>query len=85
MVPSTAAGKSYIKKVLRLINYWIENSILKSIALKLINIMSALLLKKPSKRSKTKDHISAFGRRLILWERENLAIFSGKLKQFKTV
>lgn len=68
MVPSRAAGKSYIKKVLRLINYWIENSILKSIALKLINIMSALLLKKPSKRSNTKDHISGFGRRLILWE-----------------
>ena len=82
MVPSIAAGKSYIKKVLRLINYWIENSILKSIALKLINIMSALLLKKPSKRSKTKDHISAFGRRLILWEEGK---FGDLFREAKTI
>ena len=33
-----------------------------------MNIMSSLLLQKPSKISKTKDHISAFDIRLTLWE-----------------
>ena len=67
MVPSGAAGKSYIKEVTRLINSWNENSPLKSIALKAVHIMPSLLLQKPSKNSKTKDHISALNRRLELW------------------
>ena len=33
-----------------------------------MNIMSSLLLQKPRKISKTKDHISAFDIRLTLWE-----------------
>lgn len=34
--------------------------------------MPALLLQKPSKKSKTKDHLIALDRRLILWENGNL-------------
>ena len=34
--------------------------------------MPALLLQKPSKTSKTKDHLKALERRLRLWEEGNI-------------
>ena len=53
-------------------NSWIDNSPLKSIAFKAIMVMPALLLQKPSKTSKSKDHSEALLRRLKEWEKGNL-------------
>ena len=72
MVPSGAAGKSYIKGGFKVNNFKTANS-LKSIALKAIDIMPNLLLQKPSRRSKTMDHISALDGKLRLWEKEKFA------------
>ena len=68
MVPSGAAWKRFIKDVTRSINSWIENSPLKLVPVKAMNIMPSLLLQNPSKMSKTKDHISALDKRLRLYK-----------------
>ena len=75
-LPSGAAGKSFIKECTRLIKAWTSKSALRAIALKCIMIMPHLLLQKPAKDSKAKDHSEAIKRRMALWHRGDLsAIF----------
>ena len=62
MLPSGAAGKRYVEEVTRLMKLWIQDTPLKSISLKAAHVMPALLLQKPSKSSKTKDHLQALER-----------------------
>ena len=57
MIPSSAAGKKYIKEITRLLKLRVHDSSLKTIALKTIHVMAALLLLKPSKSSNSKDHL----------------------------
>ena len=64
MVPSGGSGKTFIKEITRLINLWTDDSLLENIALKVIHNMLALLLQKPNKNSKAKDHVAALERRL---------------------
>ena len=47
---------------------WINDTPLRKIALKAVFVIPALLLQKPSKSSKSKDHHAALERRLKLWE-----------------
>ena len=47
MMPSGPAGGKYIEEITRLLKLWIQESPLKSIALKVIHVMLALLLQKP--------------------------------------
>ena len=68
MLPSGAAGKNYIEEVTRLMKLWINDTLLREIALKAVHEMPALLLQKPSKSSKSKDHHAALERRLKLWD-----------------
>ena len=51
---------------------WTADSPLENIALKSIHVMSALLLQKPSKNSKAKDHVVALERRLKFSENGNI-------------
>ena len=48
MIPSGAVGKKCIEEITRLLKLWIHDSPLKSIALKAIHVMPALLLQKLS-------------------------------------
>ena len=52
MLPSGAAGKRYVEQVTRLMKLCMQDTPLKSISLKAIHVMLALLLQKPSKSSK---------------------------------
>ena len=72
MLPSGAAGKRYVEEVTRLMKLWIQDTPLKSISLKAIHVMPALLPQKPSKSSKAKDHLQALTRRITLWEEGNI-------------
>ena len=72
MVPTGAAGKKFIGEISRLLNIWTNIAPLKNIALKAIHVMPALLLQKPSKMSKAKDHLKALKRILRLWEEGNI-------------
>ena len=69
MTPNGSSGKSFCREISRLLIAWIEESPLKTISLKAIHIMPALLLQKPSKNSKAKDHTEALTRRLNLWQK----------------
>ena len=66
-VPSGQAGKNFIREFTRLMSAWNSKSALADIAWTCIMTMPALLLQKPSKDSKAKDHITALKRRLELW------------------
>ena len=57
MVPTGAARKKITDEISRLLNLWTNDTPLKNKALKAIHVMPALLLQKPSKTSKAKDHL----------------------------
>lgn len=69
ILPTGNAGKNYIKEVTKLLNAWTQDSPLRQVSLKAIHTMPALLLQKPSKTSKSKDHLKALERRLELWNK----------------
>ena len=66
-------GEKYIEEITRLLKLWIQDSPLKSIALKAVNVIPALLLQKPSKNSKSKDHSLSLERRLKSLEEGNIS------------
>ena len=83
MLPTDAAAKKYITETTKLMNGWTNNSPLKDIAFKAIHIMPNLLLQKPSKTSKAKDHLKALGERTDLWSNGNIdeLLFEGETIQ----
>ena len=52
---------------MKLLSSWIKGTVLHNIAFKAIMIMPNLLLQKPSKNSKAKDHLTALERRMSSW------------------
>ena len=64
LLPLGKAGKQYIDETTKLMNEWLQESTLKDIAFKAIMIMPNLLLQKPSKNSKAKDHLNTLEKRL---------------------
>ena len=72
MLPSIAAEKRYKEEVIHLMKFWIQDTPLKSISLKAVHVMPALLLQKPIKSSKAKDHLQALERRIKLWNEGNI-------------
>ena len=71
--PSGAAGKRYFEEVTCLRKFWIQDTLLKSISLEAVRVMLTLLLQKPSKSSKAKDHLQALDRRITkLWDEGNI-------------
>ena len=44
MMPSDAAGKTYVEEITHLLKLWLQDSLLKPITLKVIHVMAALLL-----------------------------------------
>ena len=72
LLPSGKAGRKFVGEVSRLMGEWLLDSPLKDIAFKAIMVMPSLLLQKPSQKSKSKDHLRALERRLVLWEPEEV-------------
>ena len=71
-LPSGAAGKRYIRETTRLIEVWLaESSPLADSALKLLMCMPKMLLQKPYRKSKTKQHSTYLNKRLDQWENGN--------------
>jgi len=63
MLPTGKPGKSFIEETTRLLNSWTTESALKIVAFKAIMVMPSLLLQKPHKSSKSKEHFAALERR----------------------
>ena len=55
-----------------MINVWVYDTTIKNTALKALHVMPALLLQKPSKNSKSKDHLKSIERRFEIWKERNL-------------
>ena len=72
LLPSGRSGKLYIEETTRLINSWTRNSPLQDVAFKAMMVMPNLLLQKPSRNSKSRDHLEALERRLHLWKEREL-------------
>ena len=83
LLPSGAAGKSFVREAERLISDWNSGSQkLYDISLKLVMIMPGLLLQKPSFKSTSKEHAFSFARRLQLWEQGD---FDELLRECRTI
>ena len=67
-LPSGAAGKSFVKEKTKLIEIFNENKQpVSEIALKMVMIMPAVLMLKPSRQSTAKQHTEYLKKRLDLW------------------
>ena len=64
-------GKTFVLELSRLFNAFVATSALESVVLKATMVMPNLLLQKPSRNSRAKDHINALKRRMELWSDVN--------------
>ena len=67
-LPSGKAGRDFIVEWSRVLNGYVNKTPLERIAIKCFMTMPGLLLQKPSRKSKSKDHSTALERRLCLWK-----------------
>ena len=65
-VPAGSVGKAFVDEVARLYQSYADNDVIEPIALKACMVMQVLLLQKPRKQSKAKEHSDALSRRLTL-------------------
>ena len=71
-IPSGNVGKKFVLELARLFRSAGEGSSLESIALKAAFTFCTLVTQKPTRTSKSKDHISCLERRMLLWSDGNL-------------
>ncbi len=87
-VPTGKVGKLFVEELTKAITNFTSSSALEEVALTMVMVLPALLLQKPSRRSKTKDHIAYLDKRLKWWQdgeldllvREGVAIQDKLLK-----
>ena len=70
--PSGRAGKGFVSELSRLYQAFGTASTLESVALKATIVLPHLLLQKPHRTSKNKDHIACLDRRLSLWKKGDI-------------
>ena len=66
-VPSGSSGRAFVSELARLFQAYADSSSLECIAMKATTVMQILLLQKPSRTSKSKDHVAHLQRRMELW------------------
>ena len=71
-VPFGKAGREFVLELSRLYRAFASASALESVALKAATVLPLLLLQKPHKTSKAKEHAACLERRLTLWKEGNL-------------
>ena len=67
-VPSGESGKEFVRELSRLFQAYAERSSLESIAITAAMVLPVLVLQKPHKSSKAKDHVRCLDRRLKAWK-----------------
>ena len=74
LVPFGKVGKALIQEMANLFQAYGENSSLECIALKACLLMQVLLLQKPSKTSKAKDHVTCLQRCVESWKKGEIEV-----------
>ena len=82
MIPYRKQGKLFIKELTHLFRLYSEDSAMECITLKVALVFPILVLQKPHRRSKVKDHLNALEWWLKLW---NDGLFEDLLKEGNTV
>ena len=82
MIPYGKQGKLFIKDLTHLFHLYSEDSAMECIALKVALVFPILVLQKPHRRSKVKDHLNALEWWLKLW---NDGLFEDLLKEGNTI
>ena len=72
LLPRGNSGKHFIVELTRLINLYNNDTLLKAISLKSVMIFLPLMLQKPSKNSKARDHAKYLSKRLDMWKEGNI-------------
>ena len=72
MLPSGKQGKEFITELSSWLNKFNNDSAYQSITLKACMTLPSLLLQKPSKKWKAKEHSLKLSQRLILWREGNI-------------
>ena len=67
-VPSGASGKALVSEITRLIDLWLNKTKFEAVAIAALQVFGTLMLQKPSKSSKNRDHIRHLTIRLRKWE-----------------
>ena len=85
-VPTGKAGRLFIEKLTKTIVNFTSSTALEEVALTMTMIMPALLLQKPSRKSKTKEHVAYLDKRLKWWQdgQLDLLVREGAAIQKKT-
>ena len=71
-IPSSKAGKAFVAELGHLLHAYAEGSTLESFALMCAMTMPALLLQKPHKTSKAKDHVECLEWRMESWKKGDI-------------
>ena len=83
MVPTGASGKKFVNEIAKWLNFWNQESDdYMAIALKVVMVMPAILLQKPSFKSTSKEHSQCLERRLGQWEKGE---FDQLLHEMRTI
>ena len=70
-IPFGGQGKAFVQEMASLFQSYTDASAREKVALKAAMVLLALALQKPSKTSKSKDHITCMERRHSLWKQGN--------------
>ena len=71
-IPSGKAGKLIVKELTHLFEAYEEASTLESVAITAAMVLPYLILQKPHRSSKKKEHIKCIERRMQIWKDGNL-------------
>ncbi len=82
-VPTGKAGQDFVAELTKCIKHFNIGSPLEPVALKMAMIIFPLLLQKPSKKSKAKEHSQCLARRLDLWDNGKLSSLLREVKEIQ--
>ncbi len=71
-IPKGKFGKLFVSELGNLIKLWTEKSKFESVALTALHVFIPLMLQKPSRRSKNRDHIRYLSQRIQKWKQGDL-------------
>ena len=72
LLPSGKVGKEFILEMKRIIDLFVNKTPYYHVAMNALMVIIPLLLQKPSKSSKTADHVKYLAKRLVLWKEGNI-------------